>query len=525
MAGTTKKISQLTAGGAIQNGDLAEITRSVSGVPTSFKAVLGSMASEDAATFSPASLLGDLFVSVKDPTFGAVGDNTTDDTAAIQAAIDFCFGTTAAPHSASHWLNKALYFPPGRYKISSALTLTKIRGGHIFGAGRYTTTIDQVTNGQAVFVTNGFEFSVVENLQLLGSNSRIFDMSWDGTNSGGEPNLQSNTFRDITFDGGTIGLDLGRGGFMGSETLILNCYFGNCTTAGIRCSNFNALQNQVIGGNIANCGIGIYVQSGSMPLIANVGFQNQSTTDIKVDNSADNIDTMTIIGCRTESTNFFSAQNNVLPVVLVGITQTSAINGAFADLGASAKVTVIGCGSNAGQISGTDPRVTMQGCKFDRSSTFNFGFFSSDDYLELWHCNIAGTEIRHRQLYLDGIAGSGNIQLDWQQKVIKSATSAKTLVASQSGYDLDNTGTAGRVDYTLPSAVAGLEYTFTVTDTDGIRVIPGGGDDIRIAASVSLTGASGHIDSTTIGDSVTLRCRDATHWVAVALVGAGWSVT
>jgi len=53
-------------------------------------------------------------VSVKD--FGAVGDGTTDDTAAIQAAINFCAASTAANC-------KTLYIPGGDYKISASLSI------------------------------------------------------------------------------------------------------------------------------------------------------------------------------------------------------------------------------------------------------------------------------------------------------------------------------------------------------------------------------------------------------------------
>ncbi|WP_250625787.1 glycoside hydrolase family 55 protein [Pinirhizobacter soli] len=49
-------------------------------------------------------------VSVKD--FGAIGDNVTDDTAAIQKAIDASVGRT-------------VYFPPGQYKITAAINVTK----------------------------------------------------------------------------------------------------------------------------------------------------------------------------------------------------------------------------------------------------------------------------------------------------------------------------------------------------------------------------------------------------------------
>lgn len=57
-------------------------------------------------------------VSVKD--FGAIGDGVTDDTAAIQAAIN-SLGTTGG----------TVYLPPGQYKVTSTLT----RGNNILIAG------------------------------------------------------------------------------------------------------------------------------------------------------------------------------------------------------------------------------------------------------------------------------------------------------------------------------------------------------------------------------------------------------
>jgi len=67
----------------------------------------------------PAPASADYVVNVR--SYGAIGDGTTDDTAACQAAL-----TAAA--------NRALFFPPGRYRITSTLLLANA-AVHIFGAG------------------------------------------------------------------------------------------------------------------------------------------------------------------------------------------------------------------------------------------------------------------------------------------------------------------------------------------------------------------------------------------------------
>lgn len=72
-------------------------------------------------------------ISVKDPRFGAVGDGVTDDTAAIQAAINYC-------------VNKALYFPSGTYKVTSQLSIASptFAAGQtikLYGDGPYNSVI------------------------------------------------------------------------------------------------------------------------------------------------------------------------------------------------------------------------------------------------------------------------------------------------------------------------------------------------------------------------------------------------
>jgi hypothetical protein len=104
------------------------------------------------------------------------------------------------------------------------------------------------------------------------------------------------------FDGGSIGIEIGHSGFMGSENLFLNCFWLSCSTAGLLTSNANALQQTVIGGNFQTCGTGIFVGTGSVPIVHGAGFQQSSQSDIYIGSLQNNA--MAVAGCRSESTNF-----------------------------------------------------------------------------------------------------------------------------------------------------------------------------------------------------------------------------
>jgi Pectate lyase superfamily protein len=78
-------------------------------------------------------------VSVKD--FGAVGDGVTDDTAAIQAAINAVITPSGG----------TLYFPSGTYKITAKLLIPFSAGWRIFGASRDQTRIKQFASNTRIF--------------------------------------------------------------------------------------------------------------------------------------------------------------------------------------------------------------------------------------------------------------------------------------------------------------------------------------------------------------------------------------
>ena len=224
----------------------------------------------------------------------------------LQAAADAAFGTLASPHgTANVTQNKLLYIPNGIYlpPFSGApvLDLRYLHGGRIVGAGRFCTKLRQNVAGTPVIRTNGCGYSHFGGFLLEGSpESTLFDLNWDGTAGGAA--LQSNTFEDLLFLNGNFGINIGAGGFMGSENIFENCFWQSNVVAGLMNSGFNALQQTVLGGNFQNCGIGVWVAVGSVNVIHGVGFQQSADCDIKTSGSANN--QMSVVGCRTESTNF-----------------------------------------------------------------------------------------------------------------------------------------------------------------------------------------------------------------------------
>ena len=94
----------------------------------------------------------------------AVGDGVHDDTAAIQAALNRLDDNYVSR-------TKTVYFPPGTYRITKTLTLTKIKGAMLVGHGQTRTSI--VWGGplnQTMFWSNGATYA------------RYIGLTWDGAN-------------------------------------------------------------------------------------------------------------------------------------------------------------------------------------------------------------------------------------------------------------------------------------------------------------------------------------------------------
>jgi Pectate lyase superfamily protein len=116
-------------------------------------------------------------VSAKDPAFGAVGDGNTDDTVAIQAAVDWAI----YQHDVKQHSLGMVYLPAGRYKTSDTLHLgygTSFSSVVLEGAGlKYAgetgfcgTAIVPTFNDRPAIAIQGGRASGVKNLTIVGKN-------------------------------------------------------------------------------------------------------------------------------------------------------------------------------------------------------------------------------------------------------------------------------------------------------------------------------------------------------------------
>ncbi|HKQ06804.1 MAG TPA: hypothetical protein VJ464_16840 [Blastocatellia bacterium] len=104
---------------------------------------------------------------------------------------------------------------------------------------------------------------------------------------------------------------------------------------------------------------------------------------------------------------------------------------------------------------------------------------------------------------------------------VVAKTANYTVVARDTGRFFTNAGASGEVDFTLPTAAAGLTYIFYVDAAQTLKVIAGASTTIRVAGSVSAS--AGNITNATTGGSIRLTAISTTQWVAEYSQGT-WTV-
>ena len=134
--------------------------------------------------------------------YGAVGDGVTDDTAAIQAAIDAAM-TTGTPLTTTRVGLKPVYLPKGKYKITAPLTIYSVQGFRMHGDGMesYLAVSGSLTYALRL---NGVAYSEFRDFDIRGNTSAdtvttALAHDWDNTLT--QRSATTNTFRNIAVRG------------------------------------------------------------------------------------------------------------------------------------------------------------------------------------------------------------------------------------------------------------------------------------------------------------------------------------
>jgi hypothetical protein len=216
----------------------------------------------------------DSWKSVKD--YGATGDGVTDDTDAIQRALDAQKDMTTNAFS-------VLYFPAGTYRLTKTLTTT--RAAHNDYLGLSLVGEDPATT---ILSWNGPAAGDMVHLDLW--HGKVSRLTFDGKGTAGTGLYRGDQFStycelsDLWFKDMAIGLQLGSDGSQGqAEHMVTRCKFERMSDAGVVTRNWNTLDIWLFSNLFSECRRGVHNFMGGFHAYRNV-FLRSTDADILTDN-------------------------------------------------------------------------------------------------------------------------------------------------------------------------------------------------------------------------------------------------
>lgn len=229
--------------------------------------------------------------------FGATGNGKTDDTKALQAALDDVGNDPAAANDMGKNIYSVVYLPAGTYCISATLVLRGKLGASIVGEDPDRTIIKWIgpdkdtllwANGSSYFKISRLTWDANKrkDIQAIGIH---WKNKWNDAKSSSHAPLNIE-LSDNYFIGG-FSEGIGGGTFPGpngtgnndSEIAIKRCIFRDCAQAGIKIEGFNALDYWIWDCQFYNCRTGVNCSYGGYHVYRSL-FSHSVVSDVSNNN-------------------------------------------------------------------------------------------------------------------------------------------------------------------------------------------------------------------------------------------------
>jgi len=437
--------------------------------------------------------------------YGAIGDGATDDTVAIQAAID-----AAHAERLAGTYEPIVWFPDGEYATAN---LTIYNGTRLVGAGMHHSYLSALAGTVGNYIEDDASAAGIwiENLCFDGQNHaglNGLELGWNGTPFGGYAAIRNVYIRNFTGYGARIN---------GNVAYVDMVEISACGDTGLIISGSGNHYTRI---GATNCEPYSIRVTGDLNFVSDVHLEGDPDYQIYVANTVSGLSLSNIL-CTIASGNDPNAvvyiQNGAALVtvdnLLCSIGAPSTLPDEYIIHDASLASVRQTNGDNYLTVysilhyaSGTG-----YGIPWGESAAPTDGRWIAGDWV-VNQAPAAGEQIGWLCI-ASGAPGTWT-PFGCIPGPKESHTADDVLTAAESGTRHDNTGAGAVVTLTLPNAAAGLRWHFVRRNaTHALRIDVDGGDAILPGA------ADQYLSLDTDGASVTIEYHAGNYWIMSAQTG------